>query len=1000
MTNKKTTGITLSYPTRPKCLLASLMVGGALLAAPNMMFASVTHVTETQQQTVKGRVVDSNGDPVIGAVVTVKGTKIAAITDVDGNYTIAASPSQTLIIKSIGMQTQELPASQANTVTLSEDATTLGETVVIGYGTVKKADLAGSVSVMNDKAFRDQPVTTVSDALQGRMAGINVVSSGVPGGDVKIRVRGVSSVSRNNSPLYVVDGIVRESGLEGLNPEDIQSIQVLKDASSTAIYGSRGANGVVLIQTKSGRSGDARITFDASLGVSNAYSIPEAMDAKTYAQALLDGGKITNRSEVAAYLDGTNPGINWKDEIYRTGIVQNYKVVFTQGNDKTQYYISGNYMQNKGVVQATSYERYQAKMNVHSQLKPWFDITADMQYSHGKGKGTGFGMSGYNPLWVAYSYSPTMEMFDANGNYNKDPYNSIQSNPLGILEGGDSQRRRDIFTGHVDLKFKILPGLTFTSTNGVDYYDGKGYSFGSKRVDGKNSMGNNDSQRTLWQSTNNLTYAGQWDKHGLTATAVYEATSSSTRSMGLSGTGLLTESVGWWDANMATSKSVSNGYSKWTMESWVGRLMYNYDEKYYLTATFRADGSSRFTNKKWGTFPSVAAAWNVTREDFMKDVKWLSNLKVRASYGVIGNQDIDPYSTLGLMSQTTFDFGTATKYTGYWANAIATPDLTWEKTHQFDLGLDLGFFNNRLEVTIDYYNKKTKDGLLQRSQPSYLGGASYWVNAGEVSNKGIDIAVTGRIIESKDLNWTTTVNGSYLKNKVTKLTAQDPILYGDAPVKGTIDPVTIIKEGEAIGTFYGYRWAGLNADGLDSYYKADGTVTTSPTSEDRAVLGHALPNFTLGWNNTISWKNFEFNAFFNGAFGAKRLNAVRFAMNTMAGASKFVTDKDYISNIGKTMPALNAEGNNNLGNSDKWIEKADYFRCENLSVAYNLPKSLLKFADIRLSVSAQNLFTITGYKGTDPAGTSFAGNVDRDNGIDTGTYPNPRTITFGARFTF
>lgn len=931
-----------------------------------------------------------------------KGTHNGAVTDVDGRFKLNNVPkNSTLVISYVGYTSQEVAwkGSPLN-VTLSEDHQSLNEVVVIGYGTVKKADLAGSVSVMNDKAFRDQPITTVSDALQGRMSGINVVSSGVPGGSVKIRVRGISSVSRSNDPLYVVDGIVRESGMEGINPEDIQSIQVLKDASSTAIYGSRGANGVVLIQTKSGHAGESKIVVDASLGVANAYGIPEAMDARTYAQALLDGGKTTDRIGLQSYLDGSNPGINWKDKIYRTGIVQNYKVVLTQGNEKTQYYLSGNYMQNKGVVTNTMYERYQSKLNVHSKLKSWLDVTADMQYSHGKGSGTGFGMSGYNPLWIAYSYSPTMDMFDANGNYNKDPYNSIQSNPLGILEANKNQHRSDIFTGHVDLRFTILPGLTFTTTDGVDYYDFKGYSFGTKRVDGKNGMGNNDNQRTLWQSSNNLTYAGSWNSHNLTATAVYEATSSSARTMGLSGSNLITESVGWWDVNNAQQRSVSNGFSKWTMESWVGRLMYNYDDKYYFTGTVRADGSSRFSNKKWGTFPSVALAWNAARENFLKDVTWLSNLKVRASYGLIGNSDISPYSTLGLMGQTSFDYGTSSNFTGYWANAVATPDLTWEKTHQLDFGIDLGFLNNRIEVTFDYYTKKTKDALLQRSQPKYLGGATYWVNAGEVSNKGFDFSVTGRVIESRDLNYTTTINGSYMKNKVTKLTAQDPVLYGDPVVKGTIDPVTIVKEGEAIGTFYGYRWAGLNADGLDSYYTKDGKITTTPQGDDRVVLGHSMPSFTLGWNNTLTWKNFEFNAFFNSAFGAKRLNAVRFSMNTMAGASKFVTDKDYIKNIGKTMPALNAVGNTNLGNSDKWLEKADYFRCENLSIAYNLSKSLIKVCDIRLSFSAQNLFTITGYKGADPAGMTFADKVDRDGGIDTGTYPNPRTFTFGARFTF
>ena len=432
--------------------------------------------------------------------------------------------------------------------------------------------------------------------------------------------------------------------------------------------------------------------------------------------------------------------------------------------------------------------------------------------------------------------------------------------------------------------------------------------------------------------------------------------------------------------------------------------MYNYADKYMLTGTFRADGSSRFTNQKWGYFPSIAAAWTVTKEEFMKDVKALSDLKIRASYGIIGNQDIDPYSTLGLMTSTSFNFGTGTTYTGYWANGLATPDLTWEKVKQFDLGIDLGFFKNRLTVSVDYFDKRTSDALLKRTAPNYVGGTSYWVNAGEVSNKGVDLTITGRIIQNDNLQWTSSLNGSYLKNKVTKLTAEEPVIYGASPSPGTVDPATIVKEGEAIGTFYGYKWAGLTKNDkgefVDSYYTKDGQITTNPSGEDKMVLGCANPDFTLGWNNTITYKNWDFNVFFNAAFGAQRLNLVDFAMNSMVGASMFVTAKDHFDNVGKTMPTPGAT-NSNYGNSSKWLENADYLRCENISIAYTLPRKVTKFADIRFSLSAQNLFTITGYKGIDPAGASFSANsVDVDNGMDMGAYPNPRTITLGVRMNF
>lgn len=562
-------------------------------------------------------------------------------------------------------------------------------------------------------------------------------------------------------------------------------------------------------------------------------------------------------------------------------------------------------------------------------------------------------------------------------------------------------------TGHIDLKFNLLKGLTFTTTNGIDYNDYKWYNFTSTRVNvSGNSMTNGDATVTALQSTNNLTYMGKWGEHALTATGVWEVSSNEVRKMQMTGTGIAHEQLGYWNIQDAASKNPTNGYSKWTMLSGVARVMYNYADRYMLTGTFRADGSSRFTNKKWGYFPSIAGAWTVSNEKFWEPIRnAVEYMKIRASYGIIGNQDIAPYSTLGTLESTGFSYGTNQSYTGYWANSFATPDLTWEKVHQFDLGVDLGFFGNRLNISFDYFNKTTKDALLQTAAPGYLGGTRYWVNAGEVNNKGVDVTINGQIIQTKDWSWSSTLNASYIKNKVTKMTADEPIIYGEKPAPGTVDPCTIIKEGEAIGTFYGFKWAGVEKNDkgqyVDMYYAADGTKTASPNAgTDRFVLGRSNPDVTLGWNNTITYKNWDFNIFCNAAFGAKRLNIVRFAMNAEVGASRFVTDKDHFSNIGVTMPTIGAE-NKNYGNSDKWLENADYFRCENISVAYTFPRSVTKLADIRLSLSAQNLFTITGYKGIDPAGASFSdANVDRDNGLDMGAYPNPRTITMGVRVTF
>ena len=979
-----------------------------ICAAP--AFANQTYsATALQQQSAcTGTVTDSNGEPVIGATIRIEGMTGGTVTDIDGKFTLnKVAKGAKITVTYVGFTAQTVTWTGAPlSITLQDDANMLEETVVIGYGTVKKADLAGSVAVMDGKAFKDQPVPRIEDALNGRMSGVQVMSSGVPGGAMKIRVRGTSSVNKSNDPLYVIDGIVRETGLEGINPEDIQSIQVLKDASSTAIYGARGANGVVMVQTKTGKAGATQVTFDATFGVSNAYNLPEAMSAKQYAQALVDY-KGVSQDAVQGYLNGSKSGIDWMDQLTQTGITQNYKVAVSQGNEKTQTYFSANYMDQKGVITDTNSKRYAVKANMHNKIFDWLEMTTDINLSQTDNSGASFVQNQENPIWVGLNYSPTMEMMDANGNYNKDPYNCIQNNPYGIVHGTQNDRKRTMVNGHVDLKFNILKGLTFTTTNAIDYNDYKSYSFTSAKVNkAGNNMGNSDATVTALQSTNNLTYMGKWGEHNLTATGVWEVSSNEVRRLGLTGTGLAHEQLGYWNVADATTKTPSNGYSKWTMLSGVTRLMYNYADRYMLTGTFRADGSSRFTNKKWGYFPSVAAAWTVSNEKFWKP---LSNaveyLKIRASYGIIGNQDISPYSTLGALGTTGFSYGTNQSYTGYWANGLATPDLTWEKVHQFDLGIDLGFFGNRLSVSLDVFSKKTKDALLQTSSPGYLGGTRYWVNAGEVSNKGFDVTINGQILQTKDWKWSTTLNASYIKNEVTKMTAEDPIIYGQTPSPGTIDPCTIIKEGEAIGTFYGFKWAGVekNEDGqfVDMYYAADGSKTANPdASKDRFVLGRSNPDVTLGWNNTVTYKNWDLNVFFNAAFGAKRLNMVRYAMNSMVGASMFVTDKDYFSNIGITMPTVGAE-NKTYGNSDKWLENADYLRCENISIAYTFPRSVTKIADIRLSLSAQNLFTITGYKGIDPAGASFSDNgVDRDNGLDMGAYPNPRTITMGVRVNF
>lgn len=973
----------------PLMCMALAMGQNAIAASPIEGAEALAIVQQTI--TVKGTVTDAEGEPLIGVNVLEVGTTNGTVTDLDGNFTLNnVKPNAKLQVSYIGYTSQviALNGKRSVKVVLAEDTETLDEVVVVGYGVVRKADLAGSVAVLDNKNFKEQPITQVSEALDGRVAGVTVENSGGPGADIKIRVRGANSVNQSNDPLYVVDGIVRESGLSGLNPEDIQSMQVLKDASSTAIYGARGSNGVVLITTKTGKSGQKNITLDTSWGFSNVAKRLDIMDAKTYASALKEVKLVD-----PVY---SGNGIDWQDEMFRMGLTQNYKVAISNGTDKTQYYVSGNYTNNEGIIINTNNERFQAKANINSELTSWLSMTTDVNAAHNIRHGMGFSGKS-NAIWSSMIYSPTIDMFDEFGNYHTDPYNAIADNPIGKLKEQASEYVFDVFNGRLDFRFKLAKGLTFTTTNGVDFYEFHGYNFATKKVSPQSSMSNYENNRMMLQTTNNLTYIGNWGDHHLTATGVWEATSSTRKSINISGSNLLTESVGWWNVGMAANRSEENGYTHNALLSGVGRVIYNYGNRYMFTGTFRADGSSRFSQKKWGYFPSAALAWTVSNEKFMQNFKALTNIKVRGSWGMVGNQNINPYSTLGLMSTANFDFGTGNTYTGYWSNSIATPNVTWEKTKQFDLGIEFTTLGGKVDVTIDYFSKYTTDALLSRTLPYYLGHTSFMSNDGEVSNKGFDFTVNARLIQNKNFTWTSTLNGTYVKNKVEKLSgSDDEFIQVDSPASGMVDYAQVIKVGYPLGTFWGYTWTGLDEKGNDTY------LTDANGDKVRSDIGHATPTFTAGWNNQFTYKNWSLNLFFNSAWGAKRLNLMKFTMANMVGDSRFITlTEAYTQAFDKGGNFYGSFTNNDPKPvSDKWVENSNYVRLQNLTLAYNLGKNIVKFADVRLSLSAQNLFTITKYSGQDPAGSSFGANVDAGAGIDMGAYPTARTYTVGVRFNF
>lgn len=951
-------------------------------------------------KTIKGVINDEQGETIIGASVIIKGEDTGTTSDMDGRFTLEAPEGAILVISYIGYHTQEVKVRKRSLlrVVLKEDNQLLDEVVVVGYGTVKKSDLTGAVSGVSNRQYKNQPVQRVENILQGRTPGVEVTAtSGMPGASMKVRVRGTTSINKSSDPLYVIDGIISSSGLDGINPSDIQSMEILKDASSTAIYGSRGSNGVILITTKQGSEGKAQVTFDASVGLSTVRKQYDLLNAYEYATALNDirGSSTISAEDLEAYKNGTK-GINWTDLLTRTGITQDYRLAISGGNEKVKYLISGNVLDQEAITIMSDYKRYGIRANIDSEVKPWLTISAKLNASslHKHNEG------GANWLHVT-NFSPTMELKDPEtGVYNTDPYNMIGSSPYGEMIVNNSDSYSYNLNANLTLLFKIMKGLTLSVQGGYDYDNSPSYSFRSK-LDSPgaiNSASNTNALHNYWQNTNNLTWQKQFGDHSFTAMGVWEISRSWDSQLKGTGSNLNNESVGYWNLGNAAIRDASNSYTEFSLASGIVRANYDYKKRYFITAALRADGSSKFQgDNKWGYFPSAAVAWDIAQESFMSNQHVLDQLKLRASFGVTGNQDIAAYSTLGMLSGASYGWGTSTSSTGYWGNQFATPDITWEKTYQYDLGLDLslGGFN----ITVDWFKKQTKDLLFQKQVPKYNGGGTYWVNQGKLNNTGVEMSLTTFPVKGA-VTWETSLNASYVKNEVADLAGDDFVLTANYSDLG--GPLQIMKPGYPMGSFYVYQWKGFDDKGANLYQKADGSLTTNPTSDDLVVKGQASPKWTVGWNNTVTWKNWTLNVFFNAATGYDRLNISRFMAASMTGVSRFITLRDayfkgwdHVANKADALyPSLTNTDNKSYANSDFWLEDASFIKLKNISLSYRIPRRVLKFASVQLSVSAQDLFTITRYKGMDPeVYTSY-------DGLDYGAYPIPRTITFGAKIRF
>ena len=969
----------------------------AIIAIPSPIFAQQPF----DDVTITGTVINVEGEAVIGATVILKGhTGRGTATDVNGKYSITVPQGSTLIISFMGYEEKEVelqPDISDYLTTLNEAQTRINDVVIVGYGEIKKSDLTGSVSVVGERSFYDQPVKNVSEILQGRSSGVEVTTiSGMPGASTKVRVRGTTSINKSSDPLYVIDGIISTSGLDGINPQDIASMQILKDASSTSVYGSRGANGVVLITTRSGQSGDARILFSTKIGVSDVRKNYNLLSPYEYALALNDirGAGTISDEDVELYRLGIK-GIDWVDLMTRTAITQDYNLSIAGGSEKVRYMVSGNLLDQEAITIDSKYMRYGLRANIEADVKPWLTLIT-------KFNGSILHQKNGAPNWFhVLNYSPTMELKDLNsGIYNKDPYNILSNNPYGVIKETDSDSYSYNVNANAGLIFHIVKGLKLSVQGGYDFDYAPSYSFVSSRVasGATNSMSNTSALHQYWQNTNNLTYSNTFGRHTLATTAVFELSRTTDTRMSISGSGLSNESVGYWDVTNAATRNESNSYTQSSLMSGILRVNYDYGKRYFFTAAVRADGSSKFQrDHRWGFFPSAAVAWDIAAENFMKSQDVVSQLKLRASFGITGNEGISAYNTLGMLSSTSYGWGTSTGYTGYWGNTFASPDLTWEETTQWDVGLDATIHG--INISFDWFRKDTENLLFQKQVPHYNGGGTYWVNQGALMNTGYEFSLNTFVID-RAVKWETTANVSYITNEVVDLAGNDFVLTANYSDLG--GPMQIMKPGYPLGSFYVYEWLGFDDAGANIYRKADGSTTITPTSEDLVIRGNATPKWLVGWNNSIIWRNLSLNIFFYGAFDYDRLNISRFTTASMSGGSRFITLRDayfngwdYVENKSDAKYAsVKNTDNKSYANTTFWLEDASFIKLKNVTISYTIPRYITRFADIQLSVSAQDIFTFTKYKGMDPEVYSSY------EGLDYGAYPIPRTITFGLKLTF
>lgn len=966
-------------------------------------------------QQVKGSVTDAQGAPLPGVSVLLKGTTKGVATDFDGNFSLNDVPRGGMLeFSSVGYKTVDVKVTSATVrVKLQEATQDLDEVVLVGYGTQKKGDVTTAITAVKTKDLDQRPVTSAAQAIQGRAAGIQVVQpSGAPGAGLAVRIRGNTSISASNDPLYVVDGVPVQD-ISGIAPTDIENMQVLKDASSAAIYGSRAANGVVLITTKQGRRNEPKVSVSTYIGMSQIAKRINSLNTEQYRELMKDNGAVAE-SNLAGLTDQTD----WYKETFRTSFNRNEQISVSNASENTKYYLSAGHTKDDGIVRSSFFERYNVRLNLEAKMRKWLTFETNLSYADYSSNniitGNGANRAGvvlsvintprYAPIWSSKA--------GEEGQYYNDFKGVNITHPVeNISRKAEDLSKNNRFVGSGSAIIQLLEGLKYKSTFAIDrlthhetnWLDPKLTSYGRQQ---HGTAADIRDTHTLLTFDNILTYDKTLGKHNLSLLAGTSYTDYKMDENKMYASHFLNADIRTLNAgNKIDPKGSFTQAQEWAMMSYLARVSYNYDSRYLLTANFRADGSSKLApGKRWGYFPSVSAGWRISQEEFLKDVDWLSELKLRGGWGQTGNQaGISSYAYLqrySITRQNWWESGKGDAMITLAPNSFSNPNLTWETTTQTNFGIDLGLFQNRLNLAVDAYLKKTTDLLLEVDLPATSPIRKIYRNEGEMTNKGLEVNIDSRNLTG-EFTWNTNFNISFNKNELTKLTLQK--IYDGALINNvTSENVVRLTEGQPLGKFWGLISDGVDPQTGDIKYRdlnGDGKINSS----DKTYIGDPNPDFTFGFTNDFSYKNFTLSVFFQGSYGNDIYNASRIETEGMYdGKNQSIDVLNRWRKAGDVTDIPRAvRGTDNIKASSRWVEDGSYVRLKTLTLAYSVPTDALQkygIHKVQPYFTAQNLWTLTSYKGFDPeVNENLSGSF---LGIDYGTYPQTKTFIFGLNIEF